>query len=75
MLKKTPIESSKEVLGGTPVFAGTRVPVQTLLDYLEEGRNLDAFFDDFPTVPRSQAVSVLEFLKEKLIGQHDASAA
>lgn len=54
------IERSEDVLGGVPVFAGTRVPVQTLLDYLEAGDRLDDFLADFPTVRREQAVQVLE---------------
>jgi uncharacterized protein (DUF433 family) len=54
------IERSEDVLDGTPVFAGTRVPVQTLLDYLEAGDRLDDFLDDFPTVRREQAVAALE---------------
>ena len=52
-----------ELLGGTPVFAETRVPVQTLLDYLEAGHALDEFLDDFPTVRREQATALLERLK------------
>lgn len=54
------VERSDEVLGGTPVFAGTRVPVQTLFDYLESGQRLDDFLDDFPTVRRDQATTALE---------------
>ena len=54
------IESSPEVLGGTPVFSGTRVPVKTLIDYLEGGSRLDDFLDDFPTVSREHALAVLE---------------
>ena len=57
------IESKADVLGGTPVFAGTRVPIQTLLDYLEGGHPLDEFLDDFPTVKREQAVALLEHAK------------
>ncbi len=53
------IERSDEVLDGTPVFRGTRVPVQTLLDYLEAGERLDDFLEDFPTVSRQQAVGFL----------------
>ena len=49
-----------EVLGGTPVFKGTRVPLESLFDHLEEGVTLDEFLDDFPTVTRKQAVSALE---------------
>lgn len=58
------INRSDEILGGTPVFAGTRVPVQTLFDYLEEGDTLDEFLDDFPAVTREHAVTVLEKMKE-----------
>ena len=61
------IRSSRNVLGGTPVFAGTRVPVQTLLDYLEGGHPLDAFLDHFPTVTREQAQQVLALFKRALL--------
>lgn len=61
------IHSDPEILGGTPVFIGTRVPVRTLLDYLEAGRTLDEFHDDFPSVTRKQAVVVLEEAKQVLI--------
>ncbi len=54
------ITSSQERLSGTPVFAGTRVPVQTLIDYLEAGDPLDSFLDDFPSVTREHAIAVLE---------------
>ena len=56
-----------EVLGGTPVFRGTRVPFQTLLDYLEGGQTLDEFLQDFPTVKREAAISVLEHAKELVV--------
>jgi uncharacterized protein (DUF433 family) len=56
-------------MGGTPVFAGTRVPVQTLIDYLEAGDRLDDFLDDFPTVSREQALQVLELAKEALLAK------
>jgi uncharacterized protein (DUF433 family) len=49
-----------DILGGTPVFVGTRVPVQTLLDYLEAGDSLDDFLDHFPSVSREQAVAALQ---------------
>lgn len=55
------VSQSSDVLGGTPVFAGTRVPIQTLLDYLEAGETIDEFLAGFPTVSREQ---VLAFLKE-----------
>ena len=61
------IESSKEILGGTPVFAGTRVPVNTLIDYLEAGDRLDDFLEDFPTVKREQAQEALELAKDVLL--------
>ena len=54
------VQRSSDVLGGTPVFAGTRVPVQTLLDYLEGGERHDDFLENFPTVTRDQAVAFLE---------------
>jgi len=68
-----PIHSHPEILGGTPVFVGTRVPVQTLLDYLEAGDPLDEFLEDFPSVTREQAIAVLELAKEMLLAR--ASAA
>ncbi len=61
------IQRSAEILGGTPVFRGTRVPIQTLIDYLEDGDSLDQFLDDFPTVSREQALQVLELAKELLL--------
>jgi uncharacterized protein (DUF433 family) len=60
------IHSNPNILGGTPVFVGTRVPVQTLLDYLEAGDSLDVFLDHFPTVSREKAVAALEVAKELL---------
>ena len=58
------ITRSKDVMSGTPVFRGTRVPVQTLFDYLEAGDPLDVFLDDFSSVTREQALAVLEYAKE-----------
>jgi uncharacterized protein (DUF433 family) len=58
-----------DILGGTPVFRGTRVPFQALLDYLEGGETLDEFIDDFPTVSREAAISALELAKSVLVGQ------
>jgi uncharacterized protein (DUF433 family) len=66
-MQQNAVSRDPEVLGGTPVFANTRVPAQTLLDYLEEGQSLQAFLDDFPTVSHSQAVAVLEQLKDLLL--------
>jgi uncharacterized protein (DUF433 family) len=56
------------ILGGTPVFGGTRVPFQALLDYLEGGQTLDEFLDDFPTVTRARAVAALEHAKALVVG-------
>lgn len=67
------IERSPDILGGTPVFRGTRVPVRTLIDYLEAGDRLEDFLGDFPTVSREQAVAVLQLAKEALT--QDAGAA
>jgi uncharacterized protein (DUF433 family) len=68
-----PIHSNPEILGGTPVFVGTRVPVQTLLDYLEAGDPLDDFLEDFPSVTRDQVVAVLELAKEMLLARATAA--
>ena len=57
------ITTSAEIMGGTPVFCGTRVPVQTLFEYLEAGDTIDDFLDGFPTVTREQVVAVLETAK------------
>ena len=67
MVKNTVIKSAPEILGGTPVFQGTRVPVRTLIEYLEAGYRLDDFLDDFPTVDRKKALQALEVAKEALL--------
>ncbi len=61
------ISTSPDRLGGTPVFAGTRVPVQSLIDYLEAGHPLDHFVEQFPSVSREHAVAVLELAKQALL--------
>ncbi len=58
--KQRVVHSDPEILGGTPVFIGTRVPIKTLLDYLEAGDSLDEFIDHFPSVSREQAIEALE---------------
>jgi uncharacterized protein (DUF433 family) len=63
------ITTSADRLSGTPVFAGTRVPVQTLVDYLEEGDSLDDFLADFPSVSREHAIAVLELAKSALLAK------
>ena len=66
MNDKTLITQDREILGGTAVFAGTRVPVKTLWDYLEKGYALDMFLDDFPTVSHEHALQILVLAQEKL---------
>ncbi len=75
MGKSQLIERSDEILGGTPVFVGTRVPVRTLIEYLEAGERLDDFLEDFPTVTRDQATAVLEMMKQVLLRQDDDESA
>ena len=67
------ITSSPDRMIGTPVFAGTRVPVQTLIDYLEAGDPLDEFLKDFPSVSREHAIAVLELAKSALIAKAAAA--
>jgi uncharacterized protein (DUF433 family) len=62
-----PILTDPEILDGTPVFAKTRVPFQTMIDYLEEGQTLTEFLADFPSVCREQAVAALEEAKEAVL--------
>lgn len=66
MIEKV-ISCNPDVMGGTPVFAGTRVPVQTLLDYLEAGDSIDEFLAGFPSVTREQVVEFLEQAKDRLL--------
>lgn len=63
------VHRDPDIMGGTPVFVGTRVPFQTLLDYLEAGDSLGEFLDDFPTVSRDQAVAALQQAKDALIAR------
>ena len=64
MDKNTVIQCSEGILGGTPVFRGTRVPVKALIDYLEAGDDVDEFLRDFPTVTRGQTSKVLQLAKD-----------
>ncbi len=73
MKQRSVVHSDPNILGGTPVFVGTRVPVQALIDYVEGGHSLNEFLDDFPTVTREIAIAALEQAKDSLIA--DASAA
>ncbi len=61
------VHSDSDILGGTPVFVGTRVPVQALIDYIEGGHSLKEFLDDFPSVTRALAIAALEQAKAHLI--------
>jgi uncharacterized protein (DUF433 family) len=63
------VTSSPNVLGGTPVFAGTRVPVEALLDYLEGGDSIDDFLQGFPSVTREQVVTFLEETKARVLAE------
>lgn len=65
-MEESLITRSKEILSGRPVFSGTRVPVQNLIDYLSTGSTIDEFLDDFPKVSKEQVVSFLEMADEKL---------
>ena len=68
MLKNSLIISvSPSVMSGTPVFAGTRVPIQTLFDYLKAGESIDDFLDGFPTVTRQQVITLLEEAGKQLV--------
>jgi len=60
------VHSDPDILGGTPVFVGTRVPIKNLLDYLKAGDSLEVFLDHFPSVNRQQAIAALELAKEML---------
>ena len=75
MAEEVLVQRSKDILGGTPVFFGTRVPVQTLFTYIEEGDTLDEFLDDFPSVSREHAVKMLQRMKESFLTQVYESAA
>jgi uncharacterized protein (DUF433 family) len=64
-----PVSIDLEVMSGTPVFVGTRVPIQNLFDYIEGGDDLSEFLDDFPSVTREAVISVLEMAKKALTSE------
>ncbi|MBI2986930.1 MAG: hypothetical protein A2W66_01520 [Deltaproteobacteria bacterium RIFCSPLOWO2_02_56_12] len=66
-MKSSVISSNSNVMGGTPVFRGTRVPVQTLIDYVEAGDSISDFLEGFPTVTKEQVIAFLEEAKEKVL--------
>ena len=65
--KPTVVHSDPDILGGTPVFVGTRVPVQSLFDYIEGGDTLDEFLRQFPSVTRKQAIAALDLARDTLL--------
>ena len=65
-MKYGPINIDPETMGGTPVFTGTRVPIQTLFDYIEGGDDLNEFLDDYPSVSKKLAIQVLEMAKKSM---------
>lgn len=67
------ILTDPEILGGQPVFKGTRVPIETLFDHLESGLSLDDFIDDFPTVSKDKAVAVLEIANKLMTAKNFAT--
>jgi len=68
-MKRDFINIDKEILSGTPVFTGTRVPIQTLFDHLEKGISVDDFLDDFPSVKKEQVIQILQFAEEILTSE------
>jgi uncharacterized protein (DUF433 family) len=66
-MKQSVVTCNPEVMSGTPVFRGTRVPVQSLFDYLEGGESIDDFLEGFPSVSRSQVIAFLEEAKDRII--------
>lgn len=67
MKKSSVVKIDPEIMGGTPCFAGTRVPVRTLIDYIEGSDTLDDFLEDFPTVSHEQAIAFLEEASERML--------
>jgi len=71
MIKKSSnniISRNKEILGGTPVFRGTRVPVKALWDYLKSGDTVEDFLEDFPSVEREQVIALIERAQKRIVG-------
>ena len=68
-VRKKIISSTPDVMGGAAVFAGTRVPVQTLMDYIEGGESIDDFLEGFPTVKRAQVIAFLEEAKKRMLAE------
>jgi uncharacterized protein (DUF433 family) len=66
-MKRSIVSRDPEIMGGTPVFSGTRVPIQTFIEYLEAGDSIDQFLEGFPSVTREQLIAFLEEAKDKLV--------
>jgi uncharacterized protein (DUF433 family) len=66
-MKRSVVSRDPEIMGGTPVFSGTRVPIQTFIEYLEAGDSIDQFLEGFPSVTREQVIAFLEEAKDKLV--------
>jgi uncharacterized protein (DUF433 family) len=75
MIEHPVIVRDPEIMSGTPVFAGSRVPVRALIDYISEGHSLDDFLDDFPSVTREHALELLEVLQQQLLAGTDEDPA
>jgi uncharacterized protein (DUF433 family) len=75
MKREQVINRDPDILGGTPVFTGTRVPVQTLIDYLKAGESLDDFLEGFPSVSREQARAFLEIALDSALAEEDDARA
>ena len=73
-MNKPVITRDLDILGGVPVFAGTRVPVRVFIDHLEAGDRLDEFLEDYPSVTKEQAIGVLEMAMERLSRDDEAAA-
>jgi len=73
-MKNKLILSSPDIMSGTPVFAGTRLPAGTLIDYLAAGESLDEFLYDFPTVSRDRAIAVLNLAMKSILQHYEAAA-
>jgi uncharacterized protein (DUF433 family) len=68
-MSKLVVKIDSEIMSGTPCFAGTRVPIQNLIDYLQGGDSIDVFLEDFPTVTRNQVISFLEEVKDNVFAR------
>jgi uncharacterized protein (DUF433 family) len=69
------ITTDPEIMSGIPVFTGTRVPIKTLFDYVESGKTLDDFFEDFPSVKHSQVTNLLNLAQQLLLSANEKVAA